>query len=160
PLIVALGGSRVAMGFRPDLLTACQPTNGQAPVVFNFGLCQFGPVGELLCLRRLLAEGIRPDAVLVQVWPPFLPHPPQQADDFPVQRLDHTDLRLVRRFATQPAAVNRAWWLGRLAPWFSQRLLLMNLWLPSWLDPARRVDIQWAEMDRWGWLRMPLFATV
>src|SRR5438034_376226 len=57
PLIVALGSSRVNMGFRPDVIASHAPASGDSPLLFNFGLNAAGPIMELLCLRRLLDEG-------------------------------------------------------------------------------------------------------
>src|SRR5205823_3969902 len=63
-LVLMLGSSRVGVNVRPALLAANQPASGQEAVVFNFGLCGARPVMELLCLERLLADGIHPDTLL------------------------------------------------------------------------------------------------
>src|SRR5262249_14389371 len=57
PLLLALGSSRTECGLRPDLLCPSLAQGGTAPLVLNFGLSGFGPVSELLCLRRLLDQG-------------------------------------------------------------------------------------------------------
>ena len=44
---------------------------GRPVVVFNFGLWGAGPGTSLLTLHRLLAEGTRPDLVLIEVLPIF-----------------------------------------------------------------------------------------
>src|SRR6266446_529906 len=72
PDILALGSSRIAVGFRPKDWAAWRQIGDDAPVVFNFGLCAATPVLELLCLRRLLDDGIRPRCVLLELWPPIL----------------------------------------------------------------------------------------
>src|SRR5258708_6444152 len=65
PLVLALGSSRLGVNLRPhELPGAADPG---APLVFNFALCRSGPALELLCLRRLLAAGVRPDRLLVEV---------------------------------------------------------------------------------------------
>jgi hypothetical protein len=69
PLLLVLGSSRPAVGIRPDYLAEMP----YRPVVFNFSMPGGGPVRQLLTLRRLLAEGIRPDAIVVEAWAPFLP---------------------------------------------------------------------------------------
>jgi hypothetical protein len=63
--------SRAAAGSSPARAADRAPLN--APIVFNFGLMGAGPVRELMVLRRLLADGIRPDWVLAEVWAPLLP---------------------------------------------------------------------------------------
>ena len=40
-------------------------------MLFNFGMVGAGPLVELVVLRRLLAEGVRPDLLLVEVLPPL-----------------------------------------------------------------------------------------
>ena len=70
PLLLILGSSRVGLGLRPEqMMSAWQP---EPPVVFNFYRRGFGPMVSLLYLRRILQEGIRPDWIVFEVWPPFL----------------------------------------------------------------------------------------
>src|SRR5262245_35057177 len=66
PLLLVLGSSRTDAGLRPDRLPDVLPGS---PVVFNFSLVGSGPFKELLCLHRLLAEGIRPQWLIVECWP-------------------------------------------------------------------------------------------
>jgi hypothetical protein len=73
PLVLALGSSRMSNGFRPPALADWAPPGQPAPVVFNFATPGSGPVLQLLTLQRLLARGIRPSWVLVEVFPPFWP---------------------------------------------------------------------------------------
>src|SRR4051794_30119361 len=66
PLVLVLGSSRVLNGLAADdLPPGAEP--GRGPLVFNLGLPGAGPVSELVCLRRLLADGIRPKAIVVEV---------------------------------------------------------------------------------------------
>src|SRR5262249_57475954 len=69
PLLLMLGSSRPAVGFRPGVLSPAGDDPDSGPLVFNFSLLSSGPVLELLCLQRLLDDGIRPDFVLVECWP-------------------------------------------------------------------------------------------
>jgi hypothetical protein len=71
PLVVALGSSRAANGISPADFADWEPRNGPKPVVFNFATLGAGPIRELLTFRRLLAHGIRPDWLVVEVWPAF-----------------------------------------------------------------------------------------
>ncbi len=66
PLVVLLGSSRAANGISPADLGV-----GDGPVVFNFAQLGGGPIRELLTFRRLLAHGVRPDWLVVEVFPPF-----------------------------------------------------------------------------------------
>src|SRR5438552_1029215 len=99
PLILTLGSSRVSMGIRPDCLPAYAGTNGQPPLIFNFGLCKFASLGGLLCLRRLLRDGIHPDVVLVETWPPFLSRDVEQLANLDPERLSRRDLSELCRYA-------------------------------------------------------------
>jgi hypothetical protein len=72
PLIVALGSSRVPMGLRPEHLVVNRSSDSRGPLVFNFGIYQSGPTAQLLCLRRLLADGVRPDVMAMELYAPML----------------------------------------------------------------------------------------
>src|SRR5262245_57272552 len=72
PCVVMLGSSLTGMGFNPSAMSTLRPGELGRPVVFNFGINSGGVVVQLLCLRRLLAEGVRPDLVLVEAHPWFL----------------------------------------------------------------------------------------
>ncbi len=73
PLVLLLGSSRVSDGIRPAALTDWVPEGMPRPVVFNFGMPGSGPVFQLLTLRRLLAQGVRPSWVVMEAFPPFWP---------------------------------------------------------------------------------------
>jgi hypothetical protein len=70
PLVVVLGSSRAAMGVRPPAWEEVAADG--APLLFNMARIGGGPLFELLTLRRLLADGVRPAAVVVEYWPPLL----------------------------------------------------------------------------------------
>jgi hypothetical protein len=155
PPLVFLGSSRVAMGFRPGLLPANGPGARGEPVVFNFGLLQSGPVMELLCLRRLLADGIRPDCVFVEVWLWILPASARsQTAVFGPQRFGRGDLRALRRYGAEPPQEERGW-PEELVPSLSYRALLRNHFAPGWFGPENPQDKAWEDVDAWGWLGLP-----
>ena len=68
PLLLMLGSSRTAVGFRPDETRA---THGKPATAFNFGLPAAGPLKQRQCLESLLGRGLRPDLLLVEVMPPL-----------------------------------------------------------------------------------------
>lgn len=72
PLALALGSSRIVLGFRPESVMA--QTNPDDPkfVLFNFSMLGVGPVGERMVLHRLVRRGIRPKWLFLEVWPPIL----------------------------------------------------------------------------------------
>src|SRR4051812_44856236 len=62
PLVLALGSSRTLMGLDARRLSEATAETGDVPpLVFNFGVPGSGPMLEAVCLRRLLADGVRPD---------------------------------------------------------------------------------------------------
>ena len=157
PVVVALGSSRTGMGLRPDVIEndpeAVGP-DGRKPVVFNFALLGSGPVMELLCLRRLLADGVRPDALVVEVWPPFLYEEGGQHEERRIDpnRLYRRDLDLLCRYSESPERLREevrwSWWTA----WYSHRFYLLSQVIPNWLPWENRRNAGWEGMDRFGWL--------
>jgi hypothetical protein len=155
PLVVALGSSRTQMGFSPADLG---PGDGPAaPVAYNMGQAGAGPLLQLLNLHRLLAAGVRPTAVLVEVLPPALAKdgPAERALLPHVPRLGSADLGRLAPYCDDPAVLRREWAKVRVAPWHSLRFLLMSHALPGFLPWNRRVDFQWRMLDEHGWSAYP-----
>jgi hypothetical protein len=71
-LIVMLGGSRTAIGFAPELLPPSTTSEGRPLLWFNFAHFGAGPVFELVILKRLLCDGVRPDVVVIEIMPSFV----------------------------------------------------------------------------------------
>lgn len=157
PLVLALGSSRTSMGLRAECLRVNQSARAEGPLVFNFGLCQFGPTGELMCLRRLLADGVRPDTVLVEVYPAVMQSETDTVDQFDIHRLRWSDREVFARRVSQPDRLRRRWLRAQLVPWYYQRFLLLNHFLPEWLARDNRMDSQWQGMTAAGWVLMPNF---
>lgn len=89
---------------------------GQPVEAFNFGTAGAGPVTCAVYLRRLLADGVKPDAVVIEVLPALLASqvPPPEAKWLPVVRLRPDELPLVRGYgfpAETPAAHGPRGWL-------------------------------------------------
>jgi hypothetical protein len=155
PLVVALGSSRVAMGLRPDALAADAAADGSAPLVFNFGRVASGPMMHLVTLKRLLADGVRPDLLLVEVWPAYLSR--YQSQEFQEAHIDprtlqRRDLPLLVRCYSDPGRLRREWRQAQLLPCFSHRFTLMSLLGSSWYPSSLRNDRNYRHLDAWGWL--------
>ena len=88
PLFLILGSSRTLSGICPPALPGWPADAGPEPRVFNFSLLGAGPVRELLTLRRLLADGHRPDWLLLEVWPPFWPQQGYWLDELHIMPLN------------------------------------------------------------------------
>ncbi|MCS6852783.1 MAG: hypothetical protein NZ700_16620 [Gemmataceae bacterium] len=148
PAWLVLGSSRVQRAFAPEVLAADQEAWG-----YNFGLTAAGPVREYLALRRLLADGIRPGRLLVEVLPARLRQEPGAAeiDTLAGARLCRSDLRdLEALLGTSPPHLRRAWLEARLLPAWSARFSLMNWFAPAWLPWGIRQE-GWYEIDL-GWM--------
>jgi hypothetical protein len=152
PLIVFLGSSRSELGFRPEVLPTLRVA-GEPAVVFNFALSGSGPIMELMCLRRLLAAGIHPTQLIVEVLPPLLHQEGEWAEEhwLPVDRLGVTDLFLLRHYWQHPWSSSVEGLASRLVPWFSNRYAIMTRCAPCWLTWDMRQD-DWGALDRSGWL--------
>ncbi len=141
PLVLVLGSSRVAVGLRPDAAGA----DRDGPVVFNFGILGGGPMTERIVLERLLRHGVRPDRVLLEVWPPNM-HVVVGATEevrFGVNRAGLGDACLLSRYASDPADFALRWAQDWLLPWYSNRELLLG-------RLAGEAD-NWSEVEGDGW---------
>lgn len=147
PVALVLGSSRAGLGVRPDILRMRQV------VLFNFSQTGAGPVWELVTLRRLLEQGVRPDAMVVEVLPVWLHQEGEWTEEaqIHVNRLSWSDLAVLRRYSTDPDGLLTGWLWSRLVPCFSHRYSIVSWFAPDWLPDASRQD-GWTAMDRWGWL--------
>src|SRR5437764_14565018 len=68
-----LGATSTGYGFHAGRIEAeVRRELGRPAAVFNFGIPASGPVTHLVYARRLIADGHRPDLLLVEVLPPAL----------------------------------------------------------------------------------------
>jgi hypothetical protein len=160
PLFVVIGSSRANHGFHPGALPplpAVRPPRGRPaapPVVFNGSLMGSGPILQLLSLRRMLNDGVRPDWLLLEVWPPFLQQEGPRAEirKIAVPRLGWRDLPVLAPYYPDPLALYQDWCVARLAPWSASRFILLEEFARDWLPREVRRDDQWAKIDPSGWL--------
>jgi hypothetical protein len=153
PLVLFLGSSRTLFGLQPGDMSAGRTTDQPRPLFFNFGLTGYGrPLAELLCLRRLLAEGLQPDWVFVEILPALLGVDGADGNPYPIRFLSVRDLALFRRHWRSAWKLYEAWGLNRLVPCFSFRFRILSSLAPEWLPPSsREYDFANAH-DRQGWL--------
>ena len=148
PLVVMLGSSRTLLGLQAGRLGEGGP-DGPA-VVYNFGVVGCGPVLEWVYLRRLLAAGIRPDLLLVEVLPPAF----NRADDRLLEenwlngrRLSLAEVGRLRCCHSHPARLLEQWCQARCLPCAGdqaglRRRLGLDQTAPAW--------------DAHGWQACPL----
>lgn len=156
PLVLMLGSSRTAHGFDAGRLEAALARAGRDVVAYNFGIPGAGPLTELVTLRRLLADGIHPDLLLIEVFPPLLAGQvlPFDFGQFPAERLWPGEIGLVRRFVG-PLADGLEWqWLaGWAVPSHTHRFALQRLLWPALL-PSDRYGHLLAKFDDDGCNRL------
>jgi hypothetical protein len=143
-VVVALGSSRTAFGLDSARLTGQLTRDLGRPVeVFNFGIPAAGPMTERLYLERLLADGLRPDLLLVEVFAPFLMHDHecfgrQTEEDWllPV-RLRPDEVPVANRYGFHVPAPGRC---AGLVPWHTFRCAVLSALVPGWLPGQARLD--------------------
>jgi hypothetical protein len=157
PLVVLLGSSRVALGMCPGCLADADAVENRSSNVINSGICGAGPIFELMCLRRLLDDGVRPDRLIVEVWPMLLSESYYQEVnvlmlELSLHRYRWRDLRLVRRYHPNPNELSRQWYNRQRLPLFSYRATALTTTMPDLVLPEMRNDATWRLLDGWGFL--------
>jgi hypothetical protein len=153
--VVLLGTSRTGYGFDAKRCEAVlRDELGRPAVCFNFGIPSSGPVTHNLYLKRLLAEGVRPDLLLLEVLPPLLADcgpQPREACFMNVDRLlgpGELYAALGYGCLNMNAIEGRretAW-----VPWYELRFALLGRVVPSWNHWGLRHD--WSRCaDEAGW---------
>ena len=138
PLVVMLGSSRTGLAFHGKRLEATQPV-----AAFNYGIPAAGPVTQLVCLNRLLADGVRPAVLLVEVLPAMLQDdhgPPRESAWLFADRLTGPERATVVRHGFPAAAVDKRWLESVLVPAYALRFQIMCRISPSWLPWPLRFD--------------------
>lgn len=148
-LLVAFGSSRMAEGLRPAALP-----NGDDISLFNFGLIGAAPVTQRLALERLLNAGIRPDAVILEYWPPYLLEScgEREEDRLDPNRLAQSDWPIVGTYLRDSETAERRLLVSRLIAVWAHRFVLLNIVAHPWLPFERRQDFRWRPVDDRGWL--------
>jgi hypothetical protein len=145
PLVLVLGSSRVEMGLRGG--PAAVGPGGREALVFNFGLPGAGPELDALCLRRLFAEGVRPDLLVLEVLTPALNQPgkhPVEENWLDAGRLRDAERGFLDRYHSDPGRTLRQWLKGRVpCVWHRDHLRALLA-----LDPR---DGAASSHDAYGW---------
>lgn len=156
PLVVAFGSSLTAMGFCPAAINdSSEPAR---PVCYNFAINSCGVVVQLLCLQRILDQGLRPDLVLIELSPYFLTREKNLVNDgefLPPGRVVPCDFRVLDRYRPHPARFRTEWGERQCLPWWSYRNTIQQWADPKSTPPARRIDHIWSRTDDWGWEYWP-----
>jgi hypothetical protein len=156
PRIVMLGTSRTAAAFHAGRVWEM---NGRRGVVFNFGIPASGPITHLVYLKRLLADGHRPDLLILEVLPPTLsdtpggpgiPAGPLEGRFLFGDRLRYCELETVIGYGFPAEDVRHKWRQTIVAPCYALRFPIMGRLAPSALPWHLRFD--WSRgCDDFGW---------
>jgi hypothetical protein len=136
PTVVVVGTSRVEYGLLGQALEEqLAPTLGVRPVVFNFGVSGAGGVYELLVVHRLVAQGIRPDIMLIEIFCPYfgVKRGPFELTRLTPERLWRDELPLVARCGGSLPELETEWWQGWPAPCYSHRHAILSRTVPVFL---------------------------
>ena len=152
PLVLILGSSRTELGIIPSELHLAGPAADKDPLVFNMSLAGSGPLLELLCLKRVLAEGIHPRWIMIEVLPVTLFEEPAWSDMtfLNVNRLSLDEVPLLCKYNRCPTQLRMGWIECHAAPLYTHRFVLMNHFAPRWLPVSLRKD-DWRRMDQNGY---------
>lgn len=150
PLVVALGSSRTQMGFDPSAMGFADEPG--APVVFNNGLVGALPAHHPLAYRRLREAGVKPDALVVEIFPALL-YIRDASETLHADRgaaLTGAELWRLRAGTHHPRTA-LAWAQSRVNPWTHFRRELQQQALPDWLpgESVRWYNLRWVP-DRFG----------
>jgi hypothetical protein len=156
--VVVLGSSRIAFGLRAsELEPGLARLTGRPTVLFNFGVIGAGPLIELVMLRRLLGDGVRPDLLLVEILPPqFNGHLAGfELDQLPAERLWPCELSALAPYGASCRELRRNWRWSCLRPWYAHRLAIVSRVAPSLLSWRERQD-GFRNLDASGWGEPPV----
>ncbi|HEX7448765.1 MAG TPA: DUF1574 family protein [Pirellulales bacterium] len=158
PLAIMLGSSRTVHAFDAAKWEEVAASRHRPTVAYNFGVPGAGPLTQLVCLRRLLADGIRPDLLLVEVFPPMLTaaNPAFDFGQFPPERLWRREIALIERFTQAvglPTSLTPAWYAAWCVPAYSHRFALQRVIWPRLL-PTEGCGHLLAQFDPGGWNRL------
>ena len=152
PLLVLLGSSRTGQGLRPGVMPDISTPDGRTPLVFNFSQVGSGPLSELVALRRLLRDGIRPNWLAIEILPALLG---KNVDAFSdtgncISRTNWDDLQILCDYLPDTQNLKNRWYKTQLYPWHAHRFSFMNHYASDWVPWRLRLD-HWKSLDPWGW---------
>ena len=138
-LVVLAGSSHVETGLRARLLSLqASEALGRPVVVTNQAAAGGGAFRSLFAVDRLLREGVVPDLLVLETFPPLFSNTPAHNDAteaaLPPDQLDEADIELIRRHGFDRPDLGTARHLDRLVPSYYHHATLLN-YLASWLLP-------------------------
>jgi hypothetical protein len=153
--IVALGSSRVQNGVSGQVIEKIVEENlHRRCVCFNFGFPWEGPITEHLYLQRLIDQGIRPDLLIVDVFPLYLidiDRRPIEATRLEPERIRRTEAASLSRYGFDKHEIQRAHREAAISPWTRLRCQMLSR-SGDRLIPAGNIYQNCGRFDDTGWL--------
>lgn len=155
PMLVCLGSSKVDYGVRPDVVQDWSARPGN-PELFNFGMSGSDLFREWLTLRRLVADGLKPQGVCIEILPILL----CKKDSLFIYNESLSirgrpgELPQYYRYAQDVKSFRSAWYQSRLNPAYPYGIRTENQTLPlTWLLPLPGMRHSYGDrtFDAWGW---------
>ena len=148
-VVAAFGSSRIMNGFNAaGLQSQIDGVHGGRTVVYNFGVPGGGNIYSHLSLETLIAAGIRPDLILVEVYPPLF-RPGAELERFAKHETRFKSFDNTERYGIEP--VSRPWYREWLFPWHTYRFFVLNRIAPKLLPMGLREN--WTQQaDGHGWI--------
>jgi len=88
PVLAVLGSSRTGTGFMPEEVAPIIDPDGREVLVFNFSHLGSGPKMNLLQLRRMLWDGVKPAWLVIEFFPGHLHNEAQPFSELAVRDAD------------------------------------------------------------------------
>jgi hypothetical protein len=155
PLVLLLGTSRVQNALDPAAMGF--PDEPGSPLVFNFGLSGAHPLRQRLVLQALEAEGVKPAAVVVEVFSATLVVSGSAgrvlARD--AVRFTYADVSRAAPYSDDPFALRRMWAAGRLNTMGTEQPVILSHLAPEWQPWSMRVDHYWNMLEETGFTAIP-----
>jgi hypothetical protein len=151
PLVLFMGSSRTLNGVIPSELPDITSAGTSKPIAFNFGHTAAGALEQMLLLRRVLHEGVRPEHVYLEVMPALLAVEGEAYGLVVVGGVGWEDWPVLRRY--WPKGLSRwNWCKDNLLSAVTYRERLLSQLFPGTLAPAPPHYTFWNCQDDHGFL--------
>lgn len=143
PQVIFLGTSRTGFGFAAGRTQRAAADAGTPAVVFNFGLPGAGPVAHRIYLNRLLADGHRPDLLVLDVLPPLLsdmPGGPPESRIISGDTLTRDEINLIAPYGMPADRLHGQWGRAAATPFSAHRFKLTGRLFPKSVPWQLRFD--------------------
>ena len=156
PLWLMLGSSRVKFGISP--LVMMERIRGEnAPLIFNFGFGGADLYRNYVTLRRVIADGVKPKRVGIDIIQPFLSCSQSELVEPAVliTRARREELDDLCKFSLLPGEQIRGIWSrSRINPFFKGSETMPRLtrsWRLVQIPYFWRFEMEKDAYDKWGW---------